>query len=338
MKFVGTALVLLGVSSLASCKGSSSALPPASIYGADARAQTPFQPDSAFAARARAKNGPIIIVANPGGSWQLCRIQPDGKALKQITHMPATTFSAWFPLVSGTRIAFTYGDGSGSTDVYTVNIDGTHLHRVTHDGLSGSPAFSPDSRRLVYQTFNVKTGRQPYLVTIPVDDPSDKHVVTSDLYVSFYGEYTPDGQSILYDTTDSGTQGTWIMNADGTDKRTLTPPKGVFCPYSVSPDGKRVLLNDYCGDFQTGQKIWVMNLDDQKLAQLTHPPAGSEDSTPTYSPDGKKIAFASNRRDPNNVDLWVMNADGTDTHVIRTGLTVGGCASNCVAPSWAPAQ
>ncbi len=348
MKFVGTALVLLGSSILASCRASSPGLPPTSPYGADARVQTPFQPHSAFAPRARQKtNGPIIIMANPNGSWQLYSINSDGKALHQITHLPATSFTLWFPELSpdGTRIVFNYyPNNSGPLDVYTINVGGGGLKRIVHNGVLGSPNWSPDGKRLIYSTFSATTGRKSYLVTTPVDQPERQTVVTSDLYEHFWGEYMPDGQSIMYVTSQGGVDETWIMNADGSDKRPLTAAAPAFCPYSISADGKRVLLNDHCPDGQLPPTIWVMNIDDQKVTQLTHSQAGSADLYPAYSPDGKKIAFASNLGDPNNLDLWVMNADGTDKHVIKTGLTIGGCPGNpvifqyCVTPIWAPAQ
>lgn len=346
MKFLGTALVLLGASILASCKGSSPGLPPTSSYGADARAQTPFQAHSAFAPRARQRtNGPIIILANTGGSWQLYSIQPDGTKFHPITHMPATKGTGWFPEVSpdGTRVVFGYPGNSG-TDIYTINVDGHDLKPIVLNTALNSPYWSPDGKRLVYSTSSAKTGRKSYLVTTPIDHPEQQTVVTSDLYEHFYGEYMPDGQSIVYATSQDGFDGTWIMNTDGSDKRPLTAPVPAFCPYSISADGKRVLLNNHCPDGQLPPTIWVMNINDRKVRQLTHSEAGSGDLYPAYSPDGKQIAFASNRRDPKNLDLWVMNADGTHVHVIKTGLTVGGCPGvpiifqYCVTPTWAPAQ
>jgi Tol biopolymer transport system component len=170
---------------LVSCGGG--ALP------ASQAARTPlesFGTRLAFAPSSR-KNGPIIICANTGSGWQIYRIDPDGRHLVQITKMPPTTYDAWYPIVSrdGRRIAFTYGTANSSygfkTNVYVVNIDGSGLKRVTHDGVSGFPAWSPDGRRLIYETLSARTQRKSYLVAVPLDHPGKRVKLTDDVLANY---------------------------------------------------------------------------------------------------------------------------------------------------------
>lgn len=296
---------------------------------------------SALAAR---KNGPIIICANTGSGWQIYRIDSNGRHLKQITHMPATTFDAWIPLVSrdGKRIAFTYGTALSygfRTDVYIINVDGSGLKRLTHDGVSSSPAWSPDGLRLIYSTVSLKTQRRLYLVSVPLGNPEHRTRLTDDLLNNYYGEYAPDGKHIVYNTADGGVvSAAWIMNADGSQKRSLSPADPAFCPLMVSNDSQRTLVINHCEfPFPLRRWIGVMNLDDGRVSEITNPPRGLfYDLYPAWSPDEREIAFTSNRLTPNNVDLFVMNADGTNIHRIASGLTVGGCSdNNCITPSWA---
>jgi Tol biopolymer transport system component len=67
--------------------------------------------------------------------------------------------------------------------------------------------------------------------------------------------------------------------------------------------------------FVSGPHIWV-ELPSGKLRQLTDPVEGA-DSEPTYSPDGRLIAFT--RYQGNDSDIWVMNSDGTDQRPVTTG-------------------
>jgi len=73
------------------------------------------------------------------------------------------------------------------------------------------------------------------------------------------------------------------------------------------------------------------------ISRLTHS-RGHHDLDASYSPDGTKIVFASDRLSSNaSLDLFTMNADGSNIKRVATGLTVGGCPDqNCVTPSWGP--
>ncbi|MEE8575969.1 MAG: DPP IV N-terminal domain-containing protein, partial [candidate division Zixibacteria bacterium] len=73
-------------------------------------------------------------------------------------------------------------------------------------------------------------------------------------------------------------------------------------------------------------EIYVMNADGTEQTRLTN--NTSSDGSPSWSPDGGKIAFAS-RRD-GNWEIYVMNADGTEqTRLTNNNSSDGG-------PSWSP--
>ncbi|MGH3087872.1 MAG: hypothetical protein ACRDSJ_11220, partial [Rubrobacteraceae bacterium] len=82
-------------------------------------------------------------------------------------------------------------------------------------------------------------------------------------------------------------------------------------------------------------EIYSMNPDGSDQRRLTNNPAA--DNTPTFSPNGKKIAFASDRTDPDTsdfdfiYDIFVMNADGANVRRI----TNDGDAFN-FGPAWSP--
>jgi TolB protein len=67
-------------------------------------------------------------------------------------------------------------------------------------------------------------------------------------------------------------------------------------------------------------QVWTMNADGSDPRQLTDEPAPASSDNPTWSPDGKRILFDTQRR--RRPEIWVMNADGSDQRVLLSDLTV----------------
>ena len=90
----------------------------------------------------------------------------------------------------------------------------------------------------------------------------------------------------------------------------VTRGRGVEFDPTLSPDGKRVAWRSTRNG---NEEIRVANVDGSGVRNLTRHPAG--DYAPAWSPDGRKIAFASTR-DNLGSHVWVMNADGTNAHLL----------------------
>jgi TolB protein len=99
-----------------------------------------------------------------------------------------------------------------------------------------------------------------------------------------------------------------IINADGTGER-IIPGDGVRQNPVWSPDGRRIALI-YYPDLRTPQ-IYSMNVDGSGLRGLTT--TLLTDLDPDWSPSGAQIVFT------RGVNIWVMNADGSDQRSIGSG-------------------
>ncbi len=91
-----------------------------------------------------------------------------------------------------------------------------------------------------------------------------------------------------------------------TDVR-FTVDEGTWMNLDVSPDGRTIVF-DLLGD------LYTIPVTGGKATRLTHGPAW--DVQPRFSPDGRRIAFTSDRAGGDN--LWTMAADGSDARRVTT--------------------
>ncbi len=173
---------------------------------------------------------------------------------------------------------------------------------------------------------------------------SDQQQVTSG--DSGFGDiepaYSPGGTMIAFmrdqtaadDDEDEPEFDIFVMQANGTGVRRLTTTATSSAP-DWTPDGSRIVF----ASRRTGNlDIYSMKIDGTDVRRLTSNAAG--DTQPSVSPDGKKIAFASNCRlgyfpeAPNDLvgifDIYTMNIDGSGVTRLTTGL------GHHVYPDWSP--
>jgi Tol biopolymer transport system component len=138
--------------------------------------------------------------------------------------------------------------------------------------------------------------------------------------------------------------GIFTAEPDGSDLKQLTfPEAGVFDDSHAdwSPDGSTLLFQrDYAGDLGVAQ-IFRINADGSGLTLLTDCTGDClGNAFPSYSPDGKHIAFirwiGPVRPDDNATSggVWIMNADGSNS-VQVTQLQLPAVTEN-QAPNWSP--
>jgi Tol biopolymer transport system component len=109
------------------------------------------------------------------------------------------------------------------------------------------------------------------------------------------------------------------MQADGSDVQRRTPAFSNCAP-QISPVGSRIA-------FQLNRDVTVLDLATRATRRLTFDPQNG--MGPTWSPDGRRIAFVTTRN--GSAELFTMNADGSDQKV-----AVSMADGNAIDPRWSP--
>jgi Tol biopolymer transport system component len=210
-------------------------------------------------------------------------------------------------------LAFARADG-----VYLARADGSGVKRLTDiPAFEYQPDWSPDGRKLLLRVDAAegKPGGGVYVATV-----GRRRAVNLTKISGVFGgdpDWSPDGKEIAFvgRRKSDAHFGVYVMNADGSKPKRLTPTGWESQYPDWSPDGRKIVF--------TGVKnfvfdLYVMNADGSNITRLTRTP--EEENWPTWSPDGTKIVYSFLN------DLRVMNADGSQSRV----LTQGG------EPNWSP--
>jgi TolB protein len=262
--------------------------------------------------RASSSGDRIAFVSSRAGNPEIYVMNPDGSGARRLTDDPGMDLApAWAP--DGTRIAFSSNRG-GSVDIYIMSADGGEPRRVTSAaGAETSPAWSPDGKSIAFVTSPFPQAKGD----IAIMEADGTHVVklTNDLASDDGGpSWSRDGRHIAFHS-DRGGNGyhVWVMDADGTALKRLSDGDGEEPAWS--PDGARIVFastrdgNPKAADpVEWNEEIYTMMADGSGVTRLTQIPGN--DHWPSWSPDGKLIAFTCDGRQKVG-EICTINADGS---------------------------
>ena len=246
---------------------------------------------------------------------------PTSTATPTPTRTPAPTSA---PSPSPVPIPALSGSGGGvialasweasDWQIYVMNADGSGQARVTV-GIKGGyePNWSPDGTKIVFQYGGLKVadiatgGIQAIPLGVEKDNLPNQYLVKP--------AWSPDGEWIAF-LNESGTQGdVYLIRPDGTGLRRLTDSNDVSRDGDLvwSPDGKQLAYSAH----RTGNiEIYVLDVagalqGEAASRQLTDSKPPVRNLVTSWSPDGSRIAYSSDR--DGNAEIYMVNVDGSDS-------------------------
>jgi TolB protein len=229
------------------------------------------------------------------------------------------------PNPDGTRLVY-ISVTAGKEQLFIMNADTSAQIQITRDdGDHEDPAWSPDGKHIAFVLIT-KTEERIYVMN---PDGSDRRAVSPADARAIHPAWSSDSRKVIYCTDDDlkppRKNDSDIDMADlASGKMTTLITGGVNTFPNWSPDMKHIVFRRVLGEMNS--EVFIADGDGGNPRNLTNHPAF--DGWPAWSPDGKLIAFASNRNA--RYQIFIMAPDGTDVRLVAN--TEG----RATLPRWSP--
>jgi Tol biopolymer transport system component len=206
---------------------------------------------------------------------------------------------------------------NGQTDIFVL-ADGasTPVQLTNSVWRDTDPVWSPNGNRLAYATLSPDSTTSN-VVVVRADGTVEATIGSPDSH-SGYPAWAPDDDRLLFSSNVGGSSDLYLRTADGSVSAITNTPENELRP-AWSPDGTQIVYDAEVAD-SVGRDLFIMNADGSGARRLAT--GGRYNFHASWSPDGKMIAFASQR--DGNEEIYVVNVDGTNLRRLTTGGSTDG--------------
>jgi TolB protein len=239
---------------------------------------------------------------------------------------PAGPYDSAWPQYSpdGKSIVFASTREDDDFEIYVMGADGSGARRLTHaPGRDAHPIFSRDGKRILFQSPRAgPPGAGPEAVDLYVMNADGKHQRPLIAGPGFDGvpSLSKDGRTLAYmHGTPEGDALHWeihVADSDGKHDRALTANPWSSQVPGFDPKGNRIVLH---ANPETLNQIFLLDLTTRAVSPLAEDANGVSE-VPSFSPDGRYVAFTSTRDGPR--DLYRVEVDTDKVTRLTTNMDV----------------
>ncbi len=211
-----------------------------------------------------------------------------------------------------------YRNATGNSRLVWRDRSGRALGEVGSPGMYDHVRLAPDGRRAVVQLFDAQRGGADlWLIEL------ERNVATrftNDGADAGFAVWSPDGARMVYCRPQDAPPFLHTKPLSGGPQEVLLASNGSMqCAGDWSPDGRSLLFTDRHPS--TGSDIWVLALDNGRTpAPLVRTP--SREYSPSFSPDGRWIAYASDESGRTEVYIQPFASQGERVRISTDGGTL----------------
>lgn len=223
--------------------------------------------------------------------------------------------------------------GAKTKEIFVMDWDGANMDQVSnHRSISISPAWSPSGKQIAYTSYVKRVGskfRNADMLLLDITT-GKRSLVSYRPGINSGAAFSPDGRHIYLTISQGTNPDIYKMSLDGTlaGKITNGPGGALNVEPNLSKSGALAFSSDRAGR----PMIYTADSNGGNVKRITF--AGVFNSSPSWSPDGKKIAFAG--QSDNNFDIFVMNSDGTGMIRLTSAKQTNGRMASNEDPSFSP--
>jgi TolB protein len=143
------------------------------------------------------------------------------------------------------------------------------------------------------------------------------HEFAADILAQF-GSQSLFGSHIYFVSSRTGSKEIWVMDPDGSNQRQVTRFNNTTIHPTVSPDGSRIAFTSYA---RGNPAIFVFSVDPVRDLRFYNSTARMS-ATPTFTPDGKQVVYASTAGTDRCCRIFIANLDGSGVRPISTSSAI----------------